>query len=139
MKTPRLLTLLAAAMLCAASPQSSPAADFVVDISSFAPRDPEVILRQIDLNVALKQYEKALTDVYDARLQLEIGPTESGLTDDQTKAHRVRAEVKLKYLENTMLDLRARIAGYLKEANEKAQAIEKAKAASAPAKDEPRG
>jgi len=128
MKTPRLLTLLAAALLCAASPHSSPAADVGVDISSFAPREPNVIIRQIELNVAIRQYEKVLMETYEARLQYEIGPTETGLTDAQQKEWHLRAEKKLKYLEETAKVLQARIHDYVTEANEMAREIEKEKA-----------
>ena len=139
MKTHRLLILCVAALLGTAPSRSLSAADFVVDISSFAPRDPEVILRQIDLNVALKQYEKAQMDLYDARLQYEIGTTDAAPTDDKSKAKQDRSRMKLKCLEENISYLRSRITHCIQEANEKAQAIEKAKAASVPAKDEPRG
>ena len=125
MKTPRLLTLIAATVLCAALPQSSPAADVVVDISSFAPREPEVVVRQIELNVAIKQYEKVLMELHEARLQYEFGTPETGLTDEQQKQGKDRAERKLMYLEKTAAELRDRIRKYVTEANELARAIEK--------------
>ena len=128
MKTPRLLTLIAATLLCAALPQSSPAADVVVDISSFAPRDATFVVRQIELNVAIKQYEKVLMELHEARLQYEFGTPETGLTDEQQKQGRDRAERKLIYLEKTAAELRDRIRKYVTEANEMARAIEKDKA-----------
>jgi hypothetical protein len=147
MKTPRLLALLAAALFCAASPQSSPAADMVVDISSFAPREPEFILRQIELNVAIKQYEKVLMELPEAKTELTMGPTETGLTDEQEKQWRGRAENKLRYLEETALNLHARISKLVNEANEMARQLEKdrarekakPKAEPCPPKVEPRG
>ena len=128
MKIHRLITLLAAALLCAASQQSSAAADVVADISSFAPREPFVILRQIELNVSIKQYEKVLMELHEASLQSEIGPTETGLTDEQQKQWMVRSERKLKYLENTAAVLRKRIHDYVAEANEMARTFEKDRA-----------
>ncbi len=128
MKTPRLLTLFAAALLCAASPHTSPAADVVVDISSFAPRNPDVVVRQIELNVAIKQYEKVLMEVYEARLQSEFGTPGPGLSDEQQKEWKDRAERKLVYLEKTSHELRLRIREYVDEANQMAQAIEEEKA-----------
>ena len=127
MKPPRLLAFLAAALLCTALPQSSPAADVVVDISSFAPRDANFVVRQIELNVAIKQYEKVLMEVHEAALQYEIGPAETGLTDVQQKEGKDRAERKLMYLEKTAAELRDRIRKYVTEANELARAIEKDK------------
>ena len=128
MKPPRLLTFLAAALLCAASPHSLPAADVVVDISSFAPRDANFIVRQIELNVAIKQYEKVLMELHEARLQYEFGTPETGLTDEQQKQGKDHAERKLMYLEKTAAELRDRIRKYVTEANEMARAIEKDKA-----------
>jgi len=128
MKPSRLLTFLAAALLCVASPQPSHAADVVVDISSFAPREPSVIIRQIELNVAIRQYEKVLMELHEARLQYEIGPAETGLTGVQRKEWSQRAELKLKYLDETAEMLRLRIHGYVTQANEMAREFEKAKA-----------
>ena len=128
MKPPRLLTLLAAALFCAASPQPSPAADVVVDISSFAPRDPNVVVRQIELNVAIKQYEKVLMELHEASLQRVFGPTEMGLTDEQQKQWIVRAEKKQMYLEETSARLRQQIRSYVADANKDAELIEKTKA-----------
>lgn len=147
MKIPRLLALLAAALLCAASPYSLPAADVVVDISSFAPRDPNVVVRQIELNVAIKQYEKVLMELHEVRLQRELGPTETGLTDEQQKQWAQRADDKLKYLVTTAADLRERIQSYVAEANREAELVEKTKAGKeakpkttpGQPEDEPRG
>ena len=128
MITPRLLTLLATALLCAASPHSSPAADVVVDVSSFAPRDPDAVVRQIELNVAIKQYEKVLMEVYEARLQSEFGTPGPGLSDEQQKQWKERAERKLMYLEKTSHELRLRIRESLDEASKQARAIDEEKA-----------
>lgn len=103
-KTPRLITLLAAALLCAASPHSLPAAEEVVAISFFAPRDPNAVVRQIELNVAIKQYEEVLMEAHEARLQNETGTPETGLMDNQRKGWHVRAERKVKYLKITAAD-----------------------------------
>ena len=128
MKTPRLFTLLATALLCAASPRNLPAVDVVVDISSFAPRSPDVVVRQIELNVAIKQYEKVLMEVYEARLQSEFGTPDTALSDEQKKQWQIRAEKKLMYLEKTSHELRLRIREYVDEANQRARAIEEEKA-----------
>ena len=128
MNKPRLLPFLAAALLCAASPHSSPAADVVVDISSFAPRDPDAVVRQIELNVAVKQYEKVLMEAHEARMQYEFGTPEPGLSDEQQKQWKERAERKLMYLEKTSHELRLRIREYVDEANKLARAIEEEKA-----------
>lgn len=127
MKTPRLLVLLAATLLCAAPPPSASAAEVVVDISSFAPRDADVVVRQIELNVAIKQYEKVLMEAHEARLQLGIGPTGTGQTDEQQKEWYFRADRKVSLLEKTAAVLRNRISELVKEANEKAREIEKQK------------
>ena len=146
--TTSILILLTAALFCAASPQPLPAADVVVDISSFAPRDPEVVLRQIELNVAIKQYEKVLLEAHEADLQRKLGPTETGLTDVQEKQWRGRAENKLKCLEDTAVFLRERISNLVSEAKEKmagafekehAQKMAKPIAEPHPPKEEPRG
>ena len=128
MKTPRLIALIAAALLCAASLQSSSAAEVTVDISSFAPREPEVIIRQIELNVAIKQYEKVLTGIYEARLQADLGPAESSLTDEQRKQWEVRAKWQVEHLENAATSLRKHIQDYIAEANKDAEAATKDKA-----------
>jgi uncharacterized protein (TIGR03067 family) len=103
MKTPRLLTLLATALLCAASPQPLPAADVTVDISSFAPRDPDAILHQIELNVALKQYEKALTEIEEDRVRREISRAEIEMEMKQSESFEKEGKAKL-----ALLDLKAR-------------------------------
>jgi hypothetical protein len=127
MKSYRLIIILTAALLFIASPHFLRAADAKVDISSFAPRDPNVVLRQIDLNVAIEQYEKVLVERYEARMQLETGPTETGLTDEQRKRWDLRARNKLEYLENTATELRLQIRSYVEEANKDAELIEKTK------------
>ncbi len=128
MKTNRILALVATTLLCAASPQPADAADPAVDISSFAPRDPNVIVRQIELNVAIKQYEKVLMELHEARLESEIGPPETGLTDEDLKRWKARAERKLKNLEVTANALKTLIRELLGDANNRAREFEKAKA-----------
>jgi hypothetical protein len=128
MKTPPLHTLLAAALLCIASPKSSPAADVVVDVSSLAPRDPNFVLLQIELNVAIKQYEKVLMEKHEARLQGEMGPTETGLTDQQLKDWAIRAERKLMVLEKTSRELGENIRIQMENAASMARDMEDRKA-----------
>lgn len=84
-------------------------------------------MRQIELNVAIKQYEKVLMEIHEARLQNEIGPTETGLTAELQKEWQLRAERKLRYLQDTSAMLRDRITVLVKEANEMARTIEKEK------------
>ena len=147
MKSYRLLIALTTTLLFAASPRFLLAADVKVDISSFAPLDPNVVLRQIDLNVAIKQYEKVLMERYEARSQLETGPTETGLTDEQRKRWEERAKNKLVYLEDAATTLREQIRSHVAEANKDAELIEKAKAENeakqkagqCPSKVEPHG
>ncbi len=146
MKTHRFLIAITALLLTGVPSQSS-AADVSVDIVSIAPRNPDAILTQIELNVAIKQYEKGLMEMHEASLQSEIGPTETGLTHEQQKQWKVRAERKLKYLEGTAADLRERISKLVSEANEMARQLEKdrapekakPKAEPCPPKVEPRG
>jgi uncharacterized protein (TIGR03067 family) len=104
MKIPRLLTSLAAALLGAISASPLPAADVTVDISSFAPHDPNAILRQIQLNVALKQYEKALTQREEdsatdtlarAEIELEMRRSESLEKEGQAKIELLSLKRKL--------------------------------------------
>jgi uncharacterized protein YdiU (UPF0061 family) len=127
MNTRRILTLLAAALLCAASLQPLPAAETTVDISSFAPRDPDAVLRQIDLNIAIKQYEKVRAELYEAEMQASLGPNETGLTDEQRKEWDNRAQRRIKLLLNTTADLQARIHDLVKQASEQARALEDAR------------
>ena len=85
-------------------------------------------MRQIELNVAIKQYEKVLMEVYEARLQSEFGTPDTALSDEQQKQWQIRAEKKLMYLEKTSHELRLRIREYVDEANKMVQAIEEEKA-----------
>lgn len=128
MKKSPLVPFLAIALLVTAAPHSLLAADVAVDISSFAPRDPNVVVRQIELNVAIKQYEKVMMEKHEASLQYEFGTPETGLSDEQRKQCKARAERKVTYLENMSEDLRERIRKYVEEANKMMQAIEEAKA-----------
>jgi hypothetical protein len=128
MKTHRFIVAFAITLFLAASLHPMRAADVQVDISSFAPRDPNVVVRQIELNVAIEQYEKVLMKRYEARLQLETGPAETGLTDEQRKRWEDRAKNTLVYLEDTAAVLREQIRNYVAEANKDAELIEKTKA-----------
>jgi hypothetical protein len=128
MKSYRLIITLATALLFAASPHHLRASDIKVDISSFAPRDPNVILRQIELNVAIEQYEKVLVERHEVRVQLQSGPTETGLTDEEQKRWELLAKHKLAFLENTATELRQQIRSYVEDANKDAELIEKTKA-----------
>ena len=85
-------------------------------------------MRQIELNVAIEQYEKVLIERYETRKQMETGPTETGLTDEQRKRWEQRANDKEKSLENRATKLRLQIEAYIAEANKDAALIEKANA-----------
>jgi len=74
-----------------------------------APRDPHAVLRQIELNVALKQYEKVLTALEDADLQIELGPEEGELSDQQLAEWRTRQGRKQIVLRDFSQRLRAKI------------------------------
>jgi len=128
MKSYRLIVVLTTALLFIAAPHFLRAADAKVDISSFAPRDPNVVLRQIELNVAIAQYEKVLVERHETHMQLETGPTETGLTDEQRKRWELRAKDKLAFLENTATELRQQIRSYVEDANKDAELIEQTKA-----------
>jgi len=134
MKTPRLLTLLATALLCAASPRSLPAADVTVDISSFAPRDANAILRQIELNVALKQYEKALTEREEESVRREISRAEIEMQMKQSESFQKEGNAKLEMLdlkaqlmERRIIKLADQISSLIFDANKTAELPEKMK------------
>lgn len=94
MKSHRLLLVAITAPLLTAVPSQSSAADVSVDISSFAPLDPNAVVAQIELNVLLKQYEKLLTQVEEISLQHELGieTVSADATEDQKKQAKERSE-----------------------------------------------
>lgn len=133
MKTHRLLIALTALLLTAVPFQSS-AADVSVDISSFAPRNPDAILTQIELNVLLKQYQKLLTQIEDAALQreLENESIPSDATEDQKKQAEERhvkqnkdRDRESRALQDRAHQCRSRIKEIMSDANKRAAAIEK--------------
>ncbi|MEI7732114.1 MAG: hypothetical protein WCO56_21245 [Verrucomicrobiota bacterium] len=88
------------------------------------PKPPVIAdpLPAIEMKVAQQRLEKVLTEIQEARRQYELGPTESGLTQEQEKAWRDKAEGKLKYLENEATRLREQIAARASNAKSAASA-----------------
>jgi hypothetical protein len=86
------------------------------------PHRPNAVLREIDLNVALKQYEKVATAVEDTKLQIALGPEEEGLSDQQIAEWRTKQERKQALLEVAAKQLHAKIEQNVAEANKEAQA-----------------
>jgi hypothetical protein len=129
MTTHRLLAVVIAALLGVALPLPSPAAEIAVDVSSFAPRDAGAVIQQIELNVLLKQYEKLVTQIEDSRLEYELHRVDSDGTDAQKKEQHERMVMKMETLERMVGSYRLRIMEIVQDANKKAEAIEKEKAA----------
>jgi predicted RNase H-like nuclease len=129
MKTPRLLTLFIAATVFVAASLHLSAAEVAVDVSSFAPRDPDAVIQQIELNVLLKQYEKLLTQIGESRLEYELARLESNGTDKQKKEMDDRMQGKMMTLQKLLLNCRAQIQEIVGDARAKAEALEKEKAA----------
>jgi len=132
MKPQRLLTLLATTLLGAALPHSLPAADVTVDISSFAPRNADAILRQIELNVALKQYEKALTEIEEDRARSEISRAEIEMEMKQSesfekegRAKLALMDLKVRAMDLRLESLREQICRLISEADKAAELIKK--------------
>ena len=74
-----------------------------------APPDPDAVLRQIELNVALKQYEKVLMELADTELKIDLGPEEEGLCDQQSGEWKRKQGLKVKILHDRSQQLRAKI------------------------------
>jgi hypothetical protein len=125
MKTHHLLTCLVVTLLVGPSLPPLHAAEVGVDISSHAPRDPNAIVRQIELNVTLKQYEKVFTEMEEAKLQDGLGPEESGLPKEKIAEWHDRRLRKMELLSRVSQELRARINNFINEANKEAQTLAK--------------
>jgi len=129
MKTYRILTVLTATLFLAASPLSLPADDAPPDFFILqAPRDADAVLGKIELDVALKEYEKVLTAKAEADLQCRLGPTESGLTEKQEQQWYNKQQEKRDILADVAERLRAQIRERIEEGNKAARAKEEAKA-----------
>jgi uncharacterized protein (TIGR03067 family) len=135
MKTQYSLTLLVAALLFAASTAPLPAADVAVDISSYNPRNPDVVLRQIELNVAIKQYEKALTEREEgfgrepiARAEIEMEMKRSQSAAEEGRARLDMLELKRKIRDSRPQEIRNQIHELIDDANADAERSGKAKA-----------
>jgi hypothetical protein len=133
MRAGLLLTLVASTFLIA-SPRAAIAADGNVDIMSWAPREPkstlELALLQIELNIAVKQYEKVQMDLLEARLQAEMGLEVANASDDQRKEYEARAHRKVEWLDREAAHLQKKISDILLRAvNLSTKASEEEKAA----------
>jgi hypothetical protein len=89
--------------------------------SSPAPLDGEAFLREIELQVDAKQYEKVLTEMQDAKLQQALqasfASTDDPSTFEQLKRKALSDEARLIVLEKTAKMLRADISQIIGENN----------------------
>lgn len=100
MKTSSILALITAALLLVAAPQTragdsaegaqpptatSSLPPVTVDISSAHPRDAQLVLMQIDLNVTIKLYEKMKTTALDLKMQFTGPLYDPSASDEQNK------------------------------------------------------
>lgn len=80
-------------------------------------RDPSAVVREIDLKVALKQYEKVAQQVEDTKLQTVLGTEEKGLSDQQIMQWKDAQNRKQALLEIAAKQLRDKIEQLVAEAN----------------------
>jgi len=90
--------------------------------------DADAVLGKIELEVALKQYEKVLTAEAEADLQCRLGPAESGLTEKQEQQWYDKQQKKRDILAAMADILRGHIRARIEEGNKAARAKEEAKA-----------
>lgn len=99
------------------------ARDIAEPKASLSSRDPSAVLREIDLKVALKQYEKVATQVEDIKLQTALGPEEKGLSDQQIMHWKDAQNRKQALLEIAAKQLRDKIEQLVAEANREYEAV----------------
>jgi hypothetical protein len=106
--TRRVFALAAAIWLFAAGGSTAPADDAAEKstLPSSAQAYGEALLRDIDLNVALKHYEKVLTAKYDAELQFALGPDQGELNAEQRDEWAKRTDQQVSLLERRAVRLR---------------------------------
>src|SRR4051812_20733915 len=109
MKSNALPTLLCLALICFFPDRTLPAAESNFGLELMTATDGDSMLRRTELKVALKQYEKILTELYDARIEASLGPAESGLTDKQLEAWLTQSARRIKVLESSAEDLRSTV------------------------------
>jgi hypothetical protein len=73
------------------------------------PLDAEALLNQTELNVLTRQYEKALTECYELRLQREMLATASDSPREALEHKANQIEQRLKVMENWREEIRRRI------------------------------
>ncbi len=93
------------------------ARDITEPEAALSSRDPSAVLREIDLKVALKQYEKVAPQVEDIKLQTALGPEEKGLSDQQIMQWKDAQNRKQALLEIAAKQLRDKIEQLVAEAN----------------------
>jgi hypothetical protein len=82
--------------------------------------DPEDLLNQTELNVLTRQYEKALTEFYDSKLQLQLVTTVESYDNvgkEEVKRRVEMIELRLKVLDQWRDDIRRRIVVLVAERN----------------------
>jgi hypothetical protein len=99
MNPKRLCIILVATLTLAASPVCLRAADSPSQCAAPAPADGNAVLRQIELKVAMAQYEKILTAIYDAQLTLLLPEDPNVGTLDERMKSQEREKLRIKVLE----------------------------------------
>jgi hypothetical protein len=123
--------IIAALCLGALAPISS-AVEPAKGVAPQTQLDVREMLNQLELNVAMKQYEKILTARYEAELERSIGPADSGATGEQKAAWIERSEIRCKVLDDwanrLQEEIRFRVKALNAYAKDKAEAEAEAKA-----------
>ena len=131
-----LITILTATLLPMATLPVLRADEVSADISSYNPHEPEVILRQIELNVALKQYEKVITEEYEMHYLVDSRPQEGEKTKEEVEEWRMKQNRKRDTLQEMAESLRERITKCINDAR-KEEAVIRNERANANLKEEP--
>ena len=82
----------------------------------------EALLRQTELKVLTRQYEKALTEFYEVRLQIQLMPImerSQQLPKEETARQAEAMHLRLKLLAEWQDDIRRRIVSLVAEQNER--------------------
>jgi hypothetical protein len=103
------------------------AADAPIDVTPQAQVDPEEVLHKIELNVAIKQYEKLLTAKYEAELELSLGPADNDLNAEQREEWLKRSQRKYEVLDQMAGRVVKQIYDHVLSANTKARQAAAAK------------
>jgi len=122
-----LCTILVVSLALAARPACLYAADAPVQCTDSALADAKTILRQIELKVAMAQYEKILTAIYDLQLTYSLPDANATTAEEQSKIQD-RAELRMRIFEDQRAKLRELILDSVRATNEAAAKSQQEKA-----------